>query len=106
MGYIEVATDDDGLPAVELLEVAEEVVLPLHAVVETAQTVLAVRGIDGDEVEVRHLQRDDASFVVVLVDADAVGDGEGFVAREDGCAAIAFLVGVVPIGTVAREGEV
>lgn len=106
VGYVHIATDDDGLLVVELHEEVAEGVFPLHAVVEAAQAVLGVGGVDTDEEEVGHLECDDASFVVVLLLADAVADAEWCVAGVDGSAGVAFLLGVVPVGLIAGEGEV
>ena len=40
--YVQVAAQDDWLLGIKLLDVVEEIVLPLHAVVESAQSVLRV----------------------------------------------------------------
>ena len=79
VGHIEVATDDDGLLAVQPVEIGLEVGLPLHAVGEAAQLVLGVGRIDADQEEVGHLQREDAPLVVVLLDAYALADAERLV---------------------------
>ena len=106
MGHVHVAADDDGFLLVEPTQISLEVGFPLHAVVQAPQSVLRIGRIDGDEIERGHFERDDAPLVVVLVDADAVADAQRLMAREDGRAAVALLVGVVPIGTVALEVEV
>ena len=106
MGHVEVAAVDDGLLAVKALQVVAHGVFPCHPVVEALQPVLGVGGIAAYEEELGHLERDDAAFVVVLVDADAVGHVERLVAGEDGCSGIAFLVGGVPVALVAFELEV
>ena len=106
MGHVHVAADDDRLFGIELLQVVLEIVFPMHAVVEAAEAVLGVGRIDVDEVEVGHLERDDAPFVVVLIDADAVGNRQRLMAGEDGCSGVAFLVGGVPVALVAIELEV
>ena len=114
MGDVEVATENHGLLGVEALKIRAEGVFPCHAVCEALETPLAVRGVAVDlavrgvavdEVEVRQFERDDATFVVVFGDTDAVHDGERLDAREDGRAGIAFLFGTVPILVVARQVE-
>ena len=104
--HVQVSADDDGLPCVELLEVCAEVVLPRHAVVQSAQLVLRVGGVDRHEEELVHLQCDDAPLVVMLVDAQSVGHVERGVAGEDGCPGVSLLLGIVPVGRVSVEREV
>ena len=72
MGYVEVATEDDGLHGVELLEVAAESVFPGQTVLQALQTVLGVGRITADEVELLHLERHHPALVVVQVDTDAI----------------------------------
>ena len=52
------------------------------------------------------LQRDDAPLAVVFRNADAIGHAEWLVLREDSCAAIPFLLGIVPIALIAVESDV
>ena len=106
VGHIEVATDDDGLLAVQPVEIGLKVGLPLHAVGEAAQLVLGVGRIDADQEKVGHLQREDAPLVVVDLDTYALGDAQRLVAREDGRAAISLLLRRVPVGLIAGEGQV
>jgi hypothetical protein len=40
VGYVEVATEDDGLLGVERLQVGLEIGFPAHAIVEALQSVL------------------------------------------------------------------
>ena len=65
MSHIEVSTEYHSLPAVESLDVAEESVLPLHAVVEAAQPVLGVGRIDCDEIECLILKGYDTPLMVM-----------------------------------------
>ena len=67
---------------------------------------MRVWGVDGDKVEVLHFEGDDASFKVVVGDADAIADRKGSVASENRSARVAFLFGVVPVGGVAVESDV
>ena len=106
VGHVEVAAEDDGFLTVEVHEVGTEVVVPRHAVVEALEAVLRVGRVAVDEEEPGHFKCDDAPFVVVVVDAHAVGDRQGLVPGEDGGAGIAFLLGGVPINVVALEGQV
>ena len=106
MGHIEVTAVDDGLLPVEALQVVAHGVFPGHPVIEALQPVLGIGRVAAYEEEVLHLERDDAAFVVVLVDADAVGHVDGLLTGEDGCSGIAFLVGGVPVTLVAFKLEV
>ena len=106
MCHVHVAAHDDGLLGVELLQVGLEIVFPPHAVVEPSESVLGVGCIYAYQIELGHLERDDAPFVVVLVDADAVADGEWLMACIDGGSRIAFLVGIVPKALITIELQV
>ena len=87
-------------------QVLAEVVFPFHAVRQAGQFALGIGRIAGHEVVFREFQGDQASFVVVLVDAHAVADGQGRQAGEDGRAAVAFAVGIVPVLFIARQVQV
>ena len=102
MRYIEVAADDDGFLRIQPLEVRAEGVLPRHAVVEATEVVLRIRRVHRDEVEVGILEGDDATLLVVLLDADAVADAERLMTGIDSGTRIAFLHGIVPVANVAR----
>lgn len=104
--HVHIPTYDDGFSSVQRYQVAAEIILPGHTVVQPFQSVLAVGGIDINNEEVLHLQGDDAPLVVMLLDAYAVGYVLGYVLGEDGRTRIAFLFGVVPIGVVAWEIQV
>lgn len=106
MGHVEVAAYYHGLAGVELQQVVAEVVFPGHAVVQSAQLVLRIGHVDGDQEEVVHLQRDDASFAVMMFHADAIADVERLVAGIDGSARVAFLLGVVPVRLITLELQV
>jgi len=116
--HVHVAADKDGLAAVEHGEGEAEGIVPRHAARQAAQAVLRVRRIDGDDVEVPVLKRDDPALGVHLpqalvgrhlgddVGGQSVGDAERTVAGVDGCAAVALLVGIAPVGFVAGELKV
>ena len=106
MGHIQVTTYDDGLLGIETLQIVLEIILPFHAVVKTAQFILRIGCIDGDEEEIRHLKGDDTAFMVVLVNTDAISDVLGLMAGEDGCSAIAFFLRIIPITLVAFKLKV
>ena len=106
MRHVHVAAHDDGFSLVQPFQVGSEVLLPLHAVVESAKPVLTVGHIDIDKEEVGHFERDDSPLVVVLFHADPVGHVQGDMARVDGGAGIALFLRIVPVGVVAKEIQV
>ena len=106
VSHVHVTTDDDGFLAIEFKKIVAEGILPSHSVVESAESVLTVWGIDADEIVVFHLESDDAPFVVVFFEAEAVGYIDGGMSGEDGSSRVAFLLGVVPIGGLAWEFQV
>ena len=103
VGDVHVSTDDDRFLLVEVEEVVAEGILPLHAVRQSLRLaafglrLLRVGRVDADEIKVGHLHGDDASFVVVLLLAQAVGDIQRLVTCIDSRAAVAFALGIVPI---------
>ena len=101
--YIEIPADDDGLLRIQPLEVRAEGVFPRHAVVEATEVILRIRRVHCDEVEVGILEGDDATLLVVLLDADAVADAERLMTGIDSGTRIAFLHGIVPVADVAGQ---
>ena len=103
MRHIKVAAQNYGFLLVQILYVGKEVVLPCHAVVESAQAVLRVGRVARNEIEALHLERNDTSLVAVLVDADA----EGYVHRLFFCknrrTRVSFLVRVIPVFVITRQ---
>jgi hypothetical protein len=106
MSYIEVATEDNGLLGIELPEIVTEIILPGHTIVQTLQPVLRVGSVTANEIEIVHLKCYHTALMVVLIDAYAVAYAQGLMLSEDSCAAVAFLVGIVPITVIALIGKV
>ena len=106
VGHIQVATKDDGLLAVQSLQIAAEGVFPRQAVLQPLQSVLRVGRVAAHQEEVVHLQGDDAPLVVVYVDADAQLHVQRLMTGEDRRTRVAFLVGIIPIAVVALERQV
>ena len=87
MRYVEVTAHYHRLAlCFKAVEEGAKIVFPCHAIVEAAEFVLRIRGVAGDEEEIGHLEGDDSSLVVVLVDAYAVAHAERLMLGEDGCA--------------------
>ena len=105
MCHIQVAAVDHRLFGVQLRQIGADVVLPLHAVVQTGQLVLGVGGVAADQIEVLELSGDDPALVAVDVVAEVIGHGQGRPAGEHGGAGIARLVGAVPEPLVALQLE-
>ena len=106
VGHVQVAAQDDGFLLIEAEEILTERIFPRHAIVEALQTVLRVGRIAAHQEEVLHLERHHPTLMIVVVDADAIGHIEGFVLGKDGCAGVAFLLGIVPIRLIAIELQV
>ena len=106
VGHVQIAAEDDGLLLIQAFQVIAKVSLPRHAVVQTLQTVLRIGGIATHQEEVFHLQRHHPTLVIVHLDADAVGHTLRLMLREDGCATVAFLLGIVPIALIALESQI
>lgn len=103
VGHIQVATKDDRFDGIKTHQVFAEVILPRHAVLQTTKTILRVRRITADKIEVLHLECYNATFVVVQVNANAVSYVNGLVLSEDSGTRIAFLVSIVPVTLIAGE---
>ena len=103
MGDIHVTADYDGLLLIELTQILAEVILPAHAVVEAAQAVLRVGGVDADKVEICVLERDDAALAVVPGDAEVIAHGHGRVSGEYRRAGVALFLGIAPVALVPGQ---
>ena len=103
MGDVQVAAIDHRFFRIQRAQISAQIILPLHAVGQARQFILAVGRIDVDEEELLELQRDGAALVAVLLFADAVAHGERFHAGENGCAGIPLFLGAVPVLVVARR---
>jgi hypothetical protein len=106
VGHVAVATEENWLLGIEILEIVTEIILPGHTIVQTLQPVLRVGSVTANEIEIIHLEGYHAALVVVLIDTDAVAYAQGLMLSEDSCAAVAFLVGIVPITVIALIGKV
>ena len=106
MGHVQVAAENDRFLAIESLQIAAEIILPCHPIVQSLQTILRIGRVAAHQEEIVHLKRYHAPFMVVFILANAVGHAEWIVLGKDGRAAIAFLVGIVPITLVAFEGQI
>ena len=104
--HIQVAAHNHRFLGIKSLQVGAKIVLPRHAVVEAAQTVLTVGRVASHEVEIRHFERDHTSLVVVLINAQAVGHAQRSVLGENRRSAVAFLVGIVPVRLIAVESQI
>ena len=103
MRHVEVAADDDGLLRVKRQKIVAERLLPSHAIGEPLKAALRIWRVNCHKVEIVELQRDDASLVIVLFNAEAVADGKRLDAAEDRRARVALLLRTVPILLVARK---
>ena len=85
------------------MQMLVEGIFPCHAIVETSQPVLRVGRINGDEEEVGKLECDDASFVVVFLNAEPISDVQRLMSAVDSRSRVAFFLGIVPIRLIARK---
>ena len=67
----------------QFLAIGQKISIPLHTVVETAEFILRIWRIDGDQIKVLELCSNDSAFCVVMLDIDAVGDTERLVLGEN-----------------------
>src|SRR5439155_1657774 len=103
--HVEVAAEDDGLFPFKLLEVAEEIAVPLSAIGEPREFALRVGDIDVHQEEVSVLGGEHATFIVVLADADAVGHVQRAGLGEDGSAGVALFLRGVPVSGIGDRPE-
>ena len=100
--HVHVAANDDRLHGIKLVQMSLKCVFPLHAVAQPAWLapfyfcLLRVWRINAHEVEVWIFKRDDAAFVVVLLNAKPVDCAQWVVLGVDGCAAVAFALAPKP----------
>ena len=106
VSHIEVTAEDNGLLGIEPFEIVTEIILPGHTIVQTFQAVLRVGSVTANEIEIVHLEGYHTALMVVLINTYAVAYVQRFMLSEDSRAAVAFLVGIVPITVIALKGEV
>ena len=106
MSHVHISADNDGFLPIQFQKVIAEAALPFHAVTQAAQLVLRIGRIDANKVESGIFKGNHATFVVVLLHAQAQSNAHRGVAGEDGRAAVTFLFRIVPIGLVTRELKV
>ena len=92
---VQITAQDDRLLGIQLLQVAAQVILPLHTVVDAGQLVLGVGHIEVHEVKVRVFQRDGAALVVVDILVQAVPHRKRRFPGPDGRAGVALFIGAV-----------
>src|ERR1051326_173735 len=95
--HIEVTAEDDRFLLFKLLEMAEEITVPLASVGEPREFLPGVGDIDIHQEKVRVLGGDRASFVVVVGDAEAVRHMQWAGFCEDGSAGVALLLRGIPV---------
>ena len=103
VGHIHVSAYHHSLLPGKAADICTEMVFPLHPVVEPAQSVLGVGGVDIDQVEVRHLKGYDPPLLVVLLILHAVADADRLQPRIYDGAGVTFLDCIVPVRTVALK---
>ena len=106
MRHVQVAAEDDRLFGVQLLQIAAQVVLPLHTVVNARQLVLGVGHVEIDQIKIRVFQRDGAALVVVNVLVEAIAHRQRRRFGPDGRAGVALFVGAVDVLGVARGRKI
>ena len=74
-----------------------------RAVIEAGEFPLRIWRVNIHQMEIAEIRRDHASLGIVLGNANAVGDGEWFFAREDRSARVTGLEGGIPKNLIAIE---
>lgn len=105
MRHIQISAKDDRLFGVKLLQVAAQVILPLHTVVDARQLVLGVGYIEVDEVEIRVFQRDGAALMVMDILVQAVPHAERRCFGPDRRARVALFIGAVDVLGIASGAK-
>ena len=104
VGDIHIATENNRFRFLEMDEVVDEGGGPItRAVIEAGEFPLRVRRVNIHQMEIAEIRRDHAPLGIVLGNANAVGDGEWFFAREDRRAGVAGLEGRIPKNLIAIE---
>ena len=106
VGHVQIAAQDHRLFRIQRQQVGPEGVLPLHAVVQPLQAVLAVGGVAVHQIKARVFQREHPAFVVMLLQPDAGGHGQRHLPAPAGRAGVALFLGRVCIFCVALWGKI
>ena len=97
MGYIHVSAHDDRFAVVQFVEIGLKVFFPCHTIVQTAQLILRIWCIYGDKKKCIILKRDDAAFVIVFIDTNAVGHMKWFMSGIDSGTRIPLFISIIPV---------
>ena len=106
VGHVQIAAQDHRLLRVQRQQVGPEGILPLHAVVQPLQAVLAVGGVAVHQIEPRVFQCQHPALVVVLLDADAHSHGQRHLTAPACRAGVALFLGRIGVLGVAVRGKV
>ena len=101
MRDIHIAAHDDRLFLIQSAQVLAEGILPRHAVIQTLQLILRVGRIHGNEVEFAVVGGDDTTLVVVLLNAETIGDALRLGLGKQRHAGVPLLLCRVPVFAVA-----
>ena len=91
MGNIQVSANDNWFLFVKFKKVFSELLFPFHTVFKAFQTVLRVRGVNGDKVKFLHFESDYSALLVMLFLIDAVSNGDWLMLSKDSRTRIALF---------------
>ena len=80
--HIQIPTENNRLFLLQLLQKLAEIILPLHPVRKSRQLILGVRRIAGHHIIIRVLRRNDAPFMIVLLNAKTVAHANRLLLRK------------------------
>ena len=101
MGNVEIAAENNRLFLLKLRDVSSESVLPFHTVIDSFQSVLSVRNIFRNKIDIFKFKRDEPALCVKLLNSKTVADAKRFFFGEYRSAGVAFLFGIAPVLMVA-----
>ena len=106
MCHIQIATENNRLFLLQLLQKLAKIILPLHPIRKSRQLILGVRRIAGHHIIIRVLRRNDAPFMIVLLNAETVAHAKRLLLRKQRCSRISFLLRIAPILIIPRKLQI
>ena len=103
MRHIHIPTHNHWFLFGQFLQVISEILFPVYTVIQALQTILRIRNIHINQIEIRHFHSNHPTLMVMFINADTVGHIQGRMLGIDSRSGIAFLVGIVPIRLITNK---
>ena len=103
MCHIKVTTNDNRFLFIQFQQIAAEIILPLHAIIQTGQPILRVWRINRYQIKVFQLQCNHTPLMIVLLLRQTVRHTQRLLFTENSRSRVAFFLRTVPVLVITRQ---